>query len=244
MVEFYWNKNGKRFVVEMKTLIKRAFSVVGLGVYRLHPPDNKTPPKPVVRSALHHNSKEGLDAFYSDKETVEAYLDPGFYQRLIDLLAANGVDYEQKRVADVGCGTGGLLTALKSKARTASLTGLEYSDKALEIARAQVPGVEFCYFDIYEGSPRQFDVIFCVEVVEHLLHPDMALRNIVAMLADSGVALLTVPNGRIDTFDGHINFWSPESWEVFLKRVCDGCSVKTGLIENGENNYAIITKTK
>jgi 2-polyprenyl-3-methyl-5-hydroxy-6-metoxy-1,4-benzoquinol methylase len=227
----------------MKTLIKRAFSLVGVGVYRLPPPNAKTPPKPVVKSALHHNSKEGLNEFYSDKDTVESYLDPAFYERMIDLLASNGIDYEQKRIADIGCGTGGLLSALKTRAQTQSLTGFEYSEKALEIARAQVSDVEFCNFDIYQGSPRQFDVIFCIEVLEHLLHPEKALRNILAMLAESGSVLLTVPNGRIDNFEGHINFWSPESWDVFVKRICERCRVKTGLIENGENNSAVITRT-
>jgi len=227
----------------MKALIKKAFSLVGLGIYRLEQNGNaKWPPPPVVSSPLYHNSKEGLNEFYSDKDVVESYLDPGFYERLIDLLMAHGVDCEQKRVADIGCGTGGLLKAVKARAQTTSLTGFEYSEKALEIARSQVSGVEFCYFDVYEGMPRQFDVIFCIEVLEHLLHPDVALRNITAMLADRGVALVTVPNGRIDNFDGHINFWSPESWDVFLKQTCAKLNIKTGLMENGQNNYGIISR--
>ena len=231
----------------MKALIKRLFSMAGVGIYRLESSQNnnsKPSYKPVVSSPIHHNSKEGLNEFYSDKEAVESYLDPGFYERLIDLLLTFGVDYTQKRVADVGCGTGGLLKALKTRFQPQSLTGFEYSENALEIARSQVSGVEFCYFDIYEGRDREFDVIFCIEVLEHLLHPDTALRNVVRMLADSGTALLTVPNGRTDTFEGHINFWSPESWNVFLKNICGDLSVKTGLIEDGQNNYAVITRNE
>jgi len=227
----------------MKTLIKKAFAMVGLGVYRLEPPQNSNGPrKVVVSSPIDYNSKEGLNEFYSDKEAVESYLDPTFYDRLIDLLANHGVDYEQKTVADIGCGIGGLLSALKNRFRPRSLTGFEYSENALAIARSQVAGVEFCNFDIYEGSPRHFDVIFCIEVLEHLLEPDAALRNILGMLADSGVVLLTVPNGRVDTFEGHINFWSPESWAAFLKQVAEGHTVKTGLIENNQNNYAVISR--
>src|SRR5215204_3220017 len=126
----------------MKALIKTAFSMVGLGIYRLEPPQNSNSHQIVVSSPIHHNSKEGLNAFYSDREAVESYLDPGFYERLIDLLRANGVDYEQKRVADVGCGTGGLLKTLQARFQTQSLTGFEYSENALEIARSQVPGIE------------------------------------------------------------------------------------------------------
>src|SRR5215207_1908941 len=210
----------------MKALIKKAFSMVGLGIHRLEAPQNSNSYKPVVSSPIHHNSKEGLEEFYSNRDAVESYLDPAFYERLIDLLASHGVDYKEKRVADIGCGTGGLLKAVKSRFQPSSLTGFEYSEKALGIARSQAPGIEFCNFDIYDGSTREFDVIFCVEVLEHLLHPDTALRNVLGMLADSGVALLTVPNGRIDTFDGHINFWSPESWEVFLKQICERHDVK------------------
>ena len=243
MGEFCWTRRGLWFAIDMKALIKKLLSVAGLGIYRIEPSQNSKPShKPVVSSPLHHNSKEGLNEFYSDREAVESYLDPGFYERLIDLLTTHGVDYQQKRVADVGCGTGGLLKALKCRFQPSSLTGFEYSENALDIARSQVPGVEFGYFDIYEGAPRQFDVVFCVEVLEHLLHPDIALRNVINMLGNSGVALLTVPNGRIDTFDGHINFWSPESWSVFLKKICEGYSVKTGLMENGQNNYAVITR--
>ena len=226
----------------MKALIKKVFSIVGLGIYRLEPGQNNNSHKVVVSSPIQYNSKEGLNEFYSDAEAVASFLDPGFYDRLIDLLAANGVDYKQKRVADVGCGTGGLLKSLQGRDEAQSLTGFEYSEKALGLARSQVPGVEFCYFDIYEGSPREFDVVFCIEVIEHLLHPDRALRNVTCMLADSGVALVTVPNGRTDTFEGHINFWSPESWEVFVKQLCNGFTVKTGLIENDQNNYAVITQ--
>lgn len=225
----------------MKALIKKAFSLAGLGVYRL---DSSASPsrKPIVSSPLHHNSKEGLNEFYSDIEAVKSYLDPAFYDRLIDLLQKHGVDYDQNRVADVGCGIGGLLKALKNRFQTESLTGFEYSEEALNIARAEVPGVEFCYFDVYEGSSRQFDVIFCIEVIEHLLHPDKALRSVIGMLDDSGVALVTVPNGRVDTFDGHINFWSPESWKVFLEQTCEGHTIQTGLIEDGQNNYAVISR--
>jgi 2-polyprenyl-3-methyl-5-hydroxy-6-metoxy-1,4-benzoquinol methylase len=229
----------------MKSLVKKAFSLVGLGIYRLEPNqtgNSKTPRKVVVSSPVQFNSKEGLNEFYSDADAVESYLDPGFYDRLVDLLVSHGVNYDQKRIADVGCGTGGLLKTLQARFQPRSLTGFEYSERALDLARTKAPGIEFSSFDIYEGSHREFDVIFCIEVLEHLLHPDRALRNVVSMLAESGVVLFTVPNGRTDTFEGHINFWSPESWDVFLKQTSSEHTVRTGLIENGETNYAVITR--
>jgi len=224
----------------MKQLIKKAFSVTGFGVYRLNA-ETKQPPKPVVKSPLHHNSKEGLDEFYLDKELVESYLDLQFYERLIAFLAARGVVYKSKRVADVGCGTGNLLKFILPYG-PATVTGFEYSENALAIARSQLPEIDFQYLDVYKPTTAQFDVIFCVEVLEHLLYPDTALHNIVQMLAPNGVALLTVPNGRIDTFEGHINFWSPESWKVLLERNGESCDIDTGLLEEGAHNFAVISK--
>lgn len=229
----------------MKDLIRKVFSLFGIGVYRLQPAPNssgKQPPKLEISSPLHHNSLEGLNQFYADREVVESYLDFEFYDRLIDFLRDSGTTYDGKNIADVGCGTGRLLMSLRNRFEPASVTGFEYSEAALKIARSQAQGVAFHSFDAYEGGDQQFDVVFCVEVLEHLLYPDKALSNILRMISPSGVAVLTVPNGRTDTFDGHINFWSPESWDVFVKRMCVGFSVATGLIEDKKSNFAIIRK--
>jgi 2-polyprenyl-3-methyl-5-hydroxy-6-metoxy-1,4-benzoquinol methylase len=158
-------------------------------------------------------------------------------------LQQHGVTYLGKHIADIGCGTGRLLMAVRAK-DPASLTGFEYSEHALKAARANLPSAQFESFDIYQGNERQFDIVFCIEVLEHLLHPQKALRNVVQMLATSGTALLTVPNGRTDTFEGHINFWSPESWEIFVKETCEGFEVNTGELPTDGCNFAIVKRVE
>jgi len=228
--------------VEMKQMIKGALSLVGIGIYRLNPPPDVRPPNVKVTSPLHFNSKDGMDEYYSDIEFVESKLEFAFYDRMINLLLDHGVDYNEKRIADVGCGTGRLLRSMQAKFQPASLTGFEYSENALKHLRSNGSEIEFCHLDIYKGTSRQFDVLFCIEVLEHLLHPDLALRNLVRMLAPSGTALITVPNGRIDTWEGHINFWSPESWKVFLESNSENCEVTSSLLEDDTVNFAIIRR--
>jgi len=226
----------------MKDLVKKVLSWFGVGIHRLSPTQNghrQQPPRLVVTSALAHNSKEGLNAFYADQEIAESYLDIEFYQRLVNFLSEK-TNYDDKSVADIGCGAGHLLNFIQERFRPASLTGFEYAEAALAIARSRVPAAQIKYLDIYDGSDLTFDVVFCVEVLEHLLYPDKALGNVIRMIADSGTALLTVPNGRTDIFEGHINFWSPESWDVFVKEICQGFGVTTGLLESGHTNFAII----
>ena len=114
----------------------------------------------------------------------------------------------------IGCGTGHLLLeAYKSR----KIVGLGYSTEALSRAKHLLPKGEFYQYDIYKPFTEQFDLVFCTEVLEHLLEPRKAMKNIVSMIKPGGVALITVPEGRADTFLGHINSWSPGSWKVFVK---------------------------
>ena len=53
------------------------------------------------------------------------------------------------------------------------------------------------------------------------------------MLNEDGVLILSVPNGRNDNFIGHINFWSPESWGIYLKENCTKFQIKTFGVMNG-----------
>jgi len=230
-----------KFVVsKMKEAVVRLFSLFGVGLYRLS--SGPGAHSFAIRSAIAHNTKERLDEFYADPEAVKAYLSSErlkFYERIVSLLPERGIDYNNKRVADVGCGTGHLLRCIQDRFSPLSLTGPEYSEAALVIARSVVPSATFHLFDIYDATTLKFDIVFCVEVLEHLLFPAAALRNLLDLVDEGGVASVTVPDGRIDTYEGHINFWSPESFWVFVTGVCSGFDVETGLIE-GNTNFAII----
>jgi hypothetical protein len=78
-------------------------------------------------------------------------------------------------------------------------------------------------------------------VLEHLLYPGKALLNLVSAIKPGGGLLITVPDGRKDTYSGHINFWSPESWQIFIQEGTEGLKVTTGNI-SGRNLYALISR--
>jgi 2-polyprenyl-3-methyl-5-hydroxy-6-metoxy-1,4-benzoquinol methylase len=158
----------------------------------------------------------------------------------IGLLPARGVSYDCKSIADIGCGTGHLLLEVSKVAHGATFTGYEYAEEALKVAKSVMPSCTFGYFDIYEGTPERFDVVFCTEVLEHLLFPDNALRTLLTMLKPGGATVLTVPHGRIDTYEGHINFWSPESWRVFIESNARDLKTETEVMIGGRNLFAIV----
>ena len=191
---------------------------------------------------LYLNSSERIDKglcstafairqYYSDERIR-------FFQTCLQLLKDSGIAIEDKHIVDVACGMGYQLR-LVSEYKPASLTGLDFSRVAIEIARLLCPGGRFCEFDIYQKYNETFDVVICTEALEHLLYPSTALKNIVSMIRPQGCAFLTVPNGRMDTFDGHINFWSPESWGIFIKENCEGFDIRCGDLRK-ENIYALV----
>ncbi|MCF6241394.1 MAG: class I SAM-dependent methyltransferase, partial [Bacteroidales bacterium] len=117
--------------------------------------------------------------------------------------------------------------------------GYDASNVAVEIAKKHLPNGVFKEFDIYKPSDENFDVLFCMEVLEHLLYPEKAMKNIIGRMHEDSVLLLTVPNGRKDSWLGHINFWSPESWNIFIELNSNGFPFKTGELSDTAL-YAII----
>jgi len=233
-------------------LIEKALALLGWGIYPLEHAQGKK-----VISALEHNTPEQTNALYRDPKVLRRYLSPArlrYYKGLIHLLPLE--TYHQRRIADVGCGPGYFLWLLHNELaakgyQTAGMFGFDYSLAALEIARQVLPEAEFHYMDIYNicaSLEEQFDIVVCIDVLEHLLYPERGLRNLVRMLRPQGILLLAVPNGRYDFFAGHINFWSPESWRIFLETTCSDLEIRTGVTSNGRLagerhvNYALLTK--
>lgn len=215
----------------------------------LEPLGYKLIKKPKFRkeTAAQQNSKQGINEFFGTDDKVKDYLAPGrmkFYEEAVRFFQSKGLQYDGKDVCDAGCGTGHLLKYVQDHFKPKSLKGFDYGDSTLKVARQVLPQVSFSTLDLHEGCNEQFDIVFCTEVVEHLLYPDKGVQNLGKMIRSGGALLLTVPNGRLDTYDGHINFWSPTSWEVFLKQNLPDFQVDSGVLnENtGILLYAYIRK--
>lgn len=173
-----------------------------------------------VYTPIEHNSIERINEFYADPELRTQQVTAGrlaLYQEILDRILNSEIDWSEADVCDVGCGTGHLLLAIKERFAPRSLTGFDVSIEALKILRKILPDAQCEELDIYLGVDKQFDVVFCSQVLEHLLYPERAMTQLLKMIKVGGTAVITVPEGRSDHYHGHINFWSPESWKVFLE---------------------------
>lgn len=86
-----------------------------------------------------------------------------------------------KSVLDVGCGSGDNLAAI-AELKEYELTGIDISQEALNLARSRVPSAKTHHLNIErEALLEKFDLVVCVQVVEHLLDDIAALRRIASM---------------------------------------------------------------
>ncbi len=196
------------------------------------------PPPRRPLDPIGHNSEAGMNDFYSKPNVlheIEAPNRTAFYEEVISVLKSHVGDRGGLSVLDVGCGTGHLLRRLRDSFAPSFLAGFDFSEEALKIAKTIVPEAELSRVDIAQPSPgaARYGLVCCTEVLEHMLHPDAAMRNVLGRVDSGGMAIVTVPNGRIDTYAGHINFWSPESWAVWAQGFGEGFAVDTGMLSGG-----------
>jgi len=191
---------------------------------------------------LERNDVETLEKLWGDPEFRAKYLSPT-RQRLYEVVLAELQGLEVYgpacKLLDVGCGPGFFPRLIMDRGFEGQVFGCDFSEQAISLSSSLIPEGEFFKQDIYEPIKEKYDLIVCMETLEHLLHPDRAILN----LADAApTVVLTVPEGRKDSFRGHLNFWSKESFEVLLNSVLPNKTVRVMEVANEKNLLAKITE--
>jgi SAM-dependent methyltransferase len=103
------------------------------------------------------------------------------------------------RVLELGCGSGATLGWLRQTKKASYAVGIEIAEGAAIAARKcadEVHWADFEHADLpLEG--QKFDVILCLDVLEHMVNPWTALdRLVVNYLAVGGTLIVSLPNVR------------------------------------------------
>ena len=109
-----------------------------------------------------------------------------------DQLWAEG-DAREAHYLDLGCGAGGLLDHALRRHAPRRAFGLDGTRRAVEIARAR--GLDVALHDFAQPLALPFapDRVTCLDVLEHLDDPVLALRSLRRAVAPGAALVVTVP---------------------------------------------------
>lgn len=104
-----------------------------------------------------------------------------------------------KSVLDVGCG-GGILSESMA-GRNASVTGIDLSDKALQVAKLHLlesgKQVNYCKIaveDMAAEQPDSFDIVTCLEMLEHVPDPASVITSCAKLVKPGGWVFFSTLN--------------------------------------------------
>lgn len=127
-------------------------------------------------------------------------LNPLRLQWMLDHVSLDGLN-----VLDVGCG-GGLLSEAMARSG-ASVTGIDLADASLQIARlhALESDVQVAYRlisveDLAAASPAQYDVVTCMEMLEHVPDPGSILESAATLVKPGGWVFVSTLNRNPKSF--------------------------------------------
>jgi 2-polyprenyl-3-methyl-5-hydroxy-6-metoxy-1,4-benzoquinol methylase len=124
------------------------------------------------------------------QETLESMKDADWYNKwLLDKFKV----YLKGDILEVGCGIGNFTQHLLNYGQVTAIDIREdYVKKVKEL-----PGVLSGLGNVEKGSfffkNKKFDVIVCINVLEHIEHDDRALSNMAKLLKPNGRLILLVP---------------------------------------------------
>lgn len=169
------------------------------------------------------------DKYYS-KIPISKFLVNRFLS-LLDKL----VDRTQaKSVLEIGCADGFLTERIRKRLKPVSISGSDISKTLITKAKRQYPKISLSVENAEDlkRKPNSFDLVVACEVLEHLPHPNKALKGIYKIT--KRWAILSVPNEPLwrilnilrlkylmnfGNTPGHLNHWSKEQFINSVKKV-------------------------
>lgn len=138
-----------------------------------------------------------------------------------------------KRILDVGCGTGKLAEQLRLK-KNCYVVGIERDEVEARLAQQRCDKLLLADVEKLEDIPFQagyFDIIVFADILEHLLNPEAVLQRFKKYLPDSGYVFVSVPNIA--------------NWSIRLKLLAGKWNYKeTGLLDKTHIRFFTLKTVK
>ena len=143
------------------------------------------------------------------------------------ILPNGSYPFKNLKLLDVGCG-GGLIAEPMTRLG-AKVTGIDASEKNINVAKfhAEQMDLKINYLATTpENLNEQFDVILCLEIIEHVADVDLFIQSCAKLLKKNGIIFFATLNRTAKSFlfaivgAEYILNWLPKGthdWNKFLK---------------------------
>jgi SAM-dependent methyltransferase len=151
--------------------------------------------------------------FYEDAwgkwDDMKSFGPSSRHVRRLILKMLRGLEF--KTYLDAGCGVGTLIQTIHEQYPDVDLNGAEYAEAGVDIAKKKNPNATIHQLDLArQALPQNFDLVTCVDVLEHIVDDQKAMSHLHKMTAH--YLLVVVPIGplfeqeRINV--GHVHGYS------------------------------------
>ncbi len=184
--------------------------------------------KPETEDFAHKYTEEG-------QGKIGAKLLDGYFSSVEILIAESGVaKLKQAKAVEIGCGEGFSTQRLrKMLPSSVKLQASEFVADLVPKAQKRNPDVPIIEESIYETTYKDntFDLVFLLEVLEHLDYPDKALQELARIIKPDGYLILGVPReplwctlnmargkylAHLGNTPGHLNHWPSFALKRFV----------------------------
>jgi 2-polyprenyl-3-methyl-5-hydroxy-6-metoxy-1,4-benzoquinol methylase len=133
-----------------------------------------------------------LESYYSNEYELTAFFSPITAKRYNEILDSFEHLKQTNNLLDIGVGNG--FFAEIALQRGWNVYGTELTDETLIIATQKGVKMAKGKLEHLDFDANSFDVVVCIEVIEHVSFPKSFVAEIHALLRKGGVVYLTTPN--------------------------------------------------
>lgn len=191
---------------------------------------------------------KNLKATPEEEDFAHKYTDEGsgkiggklidnYFKTVAGLVARSGIDkVKGARAIEIGCGEGYSTQRLgKLLPKNVALEASEYVGHQIPTAKKLNPGMKIAQESVYETSHKNdtFDLVFLLEVLEHLDFPDTGLLELKRITKPGGYLVLGVPREPLwctlnmargkylksfGNTPGHLNHWTTRGVRGYVEK--------------------------
>jgi 2-polyprenyl-3-methyl-5-hydroxy-6-metoxy-1,4-benzoquinol methylase len=144
-------------------------------------------------------------------------IDGGFsYAAMIEFIVKEISKMPFNSLCDVGTGDGRLIKELSDILSNKELLGVDYSERAINLAQAMNPRLEFKKYDITKNElNKKFDIVTLIETFEHIPidEANEFINSLYKMVNENGTLILTVPHKNLPLEKKHFRHFNSKDLE-------------------------------